>query len=438
MISKYEDFILERILTQSINENDMKASSDFLDRLNKIKKKNKIAKILYDLFDCEYYVRGDLSQNWIDVTDQDDTVSFLSDVKADKIEDPDDDSPFCAKGRSTIKVGRFVRALFKNSEIIDEDIEDLKDKDYEEFVNLYKSTYKSKNKKFKLVKGEDIAKWYNEDKYSSDKGTLGNSCMKDVKSSFFDIYVENDSCQLLVYLNNDKELIGRALVWKLEESPCEAKYFMDRVYTSNDSDVIKFRNYAIEQGWLYKNSMSADTERSLAFYYNDDPVFGKITVKLKKANFTKYPFVDTLSFLSTKERLLSNIGFKDGLELTDTGGSPSKCYDCDGKGTTRIGCILCDSGRVYVRCDDCGGRGWIECEACGGDGRLNCDYCDECGGDGDKKCKKCDGKCGHTEECVKCKGQKEELCPNCTGLLNTVKQSIKNEEYPWCKEYKHI
>ena len=68
---------------------------------------------------------------------------------------------------------------------------------------------------------------------------------------------------------------------------------MDRVYTSKDSDVIKFINYAKEKNWLYKWKMTADDMEGMVFRYGDKVIFGRIVVKLGRVVFRKYPFVDT-------------------------------------------------------------------------------------------------------------------------------------------------
>jgi hypothetical protein len=99
---------------------------------------------------------------------------------------------------------------------------------------------------------------------------------------FFGIYTENpDSCQLLVLLDGE-ELIGRALVWKLSKSPCKATYFMDRVYTATDSDVIKFNNYCDKEGWMRKYKNNCGNLDSYFFIYKGETVFGEVTVKLKE------------------------------------------------------------------------------------------------------------------------------------------------------------
>lgn len=356
MINSYSEFLLEGKLCKLILEGDMKASEDFLQRLKKIKAKSKLANVLYKAFKEELYITKSLTQNYIDVSDED-TISFLSDTKADKIEDFDTESPYAAKGRGTIKIGRFVRALLNNDdfkEYCDEFLEDgedelsFKDKDIEIFVNLYKATKIDVKNKFKIVKGEDIRKWYDEDKYEGTGGTLGSSCMRyDSCQEYFDIYTENKQCNMLIYINEDGELLGRALIWKLSESPCNAKYFMDRVYVNKDSDINKFVTYAEENNFLYKYRMGFDTDESYLFYYNNKPVFGKIEVKLEKSKFDNYPFLDTLYYLNIKDKTLSNVGSKGAITLGDTSGESNTCGYCGGTGVV---------GNKKTECIDCIGN----------------------------------------------------------------------------------
>lgn len=437
----FQEFILENHIIELINENSIMASGGFLEKLEAMSKKNKIAKILYDLFDNQQYVSGDLSQNWIDVAGED-TVSFMSDTKANKL-NWSEEVPYTAKGRSVIKVGRFVNALLNNSSIsshihhyVNREFE-LKSKDVEEFVNLYKATNVDDSKKFKLVKGEDIAKWYDEDKYASERGTLGSSCMKNVNSDYFDIYVKNDkSCRLLIFINGDKKLIGRALVWKIDSSElipaCEAQYFMDRVYAANDSDFIKFKDFAIEQGWLYKNRNSFDPNESLLFRYNETPVFGKIVVKLKDGGCDEYPFVDTMSFLDENYETLSNVGSKNSDILCSTSGDTEKCSNCDGTGEGD--CNNCTGGKVT--CEECDGNGSYKCDKCEGKGTIgrgkSKETCEVCDGDGYIKCVTCEGE--GTTACEECDGG--DVCPDCVGLMDATKKMIKGND-SW-KEYRSL
>jgi hypothetical protein len=70
-------------------------------------------------------------------------------------------------------------------------------------------------KVFEIVEGDEIAKWYRYENYAENKGTLGNSCMRDKRDSFFEIYTKNpEVCRMLI-LKEDDKILGRALIWKL-------------------------------------------------------------------------------------------------------------------------------------------------------------------------------------------------------------------------------
>jgi len=242
MINKYVDFITESQIQELIIEGYLDASIEFLNRLKYIKDKNKVADSLYNLFSNEVFIDKDISQNYLDTTEKEDFITFLSDKRA---EDIDDDSPYIISGRGEIKVGRFARAFLTLPEVKSElGPLTFTDKDYEDFVNLYKSLSDKNENRFEIVRGKSIKKYYLEDIYAyGEKGQLGNSCMKyNSCQEYLNFYSKNKkSCNLLVYLNPNGELLGRALVWKLKKSPCDAKYFMDRIYTASDSDVLKFQ-----------------------------------------------------------------------------------------------------------------------------------------------------------------------------------------------------
>ena len=400
---KYDEFITESQIISLILESDLNCSSEFLNRLEAIKGKSVVANALHVLFANDTFIYKPLSQNFIDISDSEDTLSFISDKKADKAFD-DDKNPYQVSGRGEIKVGRFAKSILSDKEILTGvnssrvlkmnkiDLTTLKDKDYEEFVNLYKASKVKKDHKFQLVTGKDILTYYDVENYAfSEKGTLGNSCMKHEECrSYLEIYQKNPkSCSLLVYLNATGEVLGRALIWNLSKSPCKAKYFMDRIYTTFDSDVIKFTNYADENGFMYKIRQGCDDTESLIFKYKGSSVLGEARVELDKVKFDDYPFLDTLSYLNTKEKHLSNVNFKGAYSLNDTEGGSSQCYFCDGSGTSES------------NCEDCNGGGDIDCPKCEG-GKYTPKYgCKKCEDDGVVKCKSCDGTgVGDCNECV--------------------------------------
>jgi hypothetical protein len=419
MISKYNDFILENVVINLILEGELDASPAFLDRLKLISKKSKIAELLYTRFydsgDYVWEVEKDLPQNFIDITDKDDTITFLSDSRFSSLAE---ESPYEDKKRGEIKIGRFVKSFLTDKQVI-KDLEiDVKftDKEYEEFVNLYKSSNEKNENKFELVKGKDIIKYYNEGRYAYLKGQLGNSCMRyDTCKNYFDIYVKNpDVCNLLVYLNNSGDVLGRALIWKVEKSPCDATYFMDRIYTSADSDVLKFKKYAEEKGWMVKYKQSCDISESYFFEFKGNLFLGEVSVKLDSYKFNMYPFVDTLSNLR-EDGLISNIRNRSPLEfkeLTSDNGSFFKCFDCGGSGFDGSeDCDECDgTGKKYI-CD--------KCEGSGKSSKLNKKSVQ-------KDCKKCSG-IGYIE-CVKCEGTGNQECEGCVGSYKSNLEDIRDNE----------
>ena len=426
MISKWGDFILEKKIMSLILEADCKSSASFILRLKPIVKKSKIASIIYDYFDSEEWVDDKLDQNWIDVTDRNDMISFLSDEKADKLEMDDDSEPYKAKGRGEIKIGRFARAFISalNDELPGTDL-NFTDKDYEEFVNLYKSTFGATGEGFSEVTGKDIRKYYNNNNYAADKGTLGGSCMANEEcEDYFDIYVKNPAvCSLLVLLTKEKKVLGRALVWKLHKSPCEATHFMDRVYTASDSDVNKFISYAEEKGWMYKWRMNSHYDEGLLFKYGGKSIVGKIEVKLSKCDFNQYPFLDTLSFLNVDKKILCNANWDpENLILDGTNGSDftSECSTCDGRGEIDGECTACN-GDGGTDCPDCSGTGKSKCMKCHGEGHSHKEVeCTDCSGTGKVRklirnvtCQSCKGSGIIYEICNKCHGEGDVKCKNC-------------------------
>ena len=191
------------------------------------------------------------------------------------------------KSRNKIKIGRLINKLFPNK------YNSIQLEDYTEKI---KASIKKLEEHFELVEGEDIDNWYWYQNYSEMGGTLGNSCMSK-KRGIFDIYNKNkDVCKLLILLKDDK-LIGRALVWKLKTIKAssinsdEIKYFMDRQYTIYQSDVVKFRNYADEQGWCYKTNNNHYSYEEIT--YKNKNCNSSMTVEVSPIDYNNFPYMDT-------------------------------------------------------------------------------------------------------------------------------------------------
>lgn len=335
MLKKYNSFLLEsHIKNLMLLEGYIFGSSEFLLKLKELSNDDgttgAIAKSLYDMISRERWVdESKIKQNYFDLTDSNDKVSFIQQNKLpdDWDEDDNPDLPYSLP-RNELKIGRAIKYLFDAYEM-----GKPSDKEIEEFVNAFKASKIDTTREFKLVKGDDIAKYYHEDKYfNRTSGVLGGSCMSDEGKKMFKIYTKNPKkVKLLILVDGDDKIHGRALVWKLDKYPKGgSKYFMDRIYTNSDSDMIKFKKFAKEKGWMYKYRNNSHIDDNVIFYYNGDVVHGVVEVELD-GDFKRYPFIDTMCFLNKKMTRLSNVSDKKDWILHDIYGDKERCEYCDGK-----------------------------------------------------------------------------------------------------------
>jgi hypothetical protein len=358
MKRRYQEFILEKIKInlQMILEDQLYGSASFMDRLSQISKRGggpaRIADVIIGFIDDEGYLDSDdVKQNFFDSTDKEGMISFLMNSKLTEWDAEEDPAlPYSYKGRGEMAIGKAIRYIMT---LIDDK---PSDKDVEEFVNAYKATQESDVWKFKMLEGVDIAKYYNQKKYFMETGSLGSSCMADESKGTFKLYSQNpDKVRLLVLIDEEADKIcGRALVWKLKKSPCTAQFFMDRVYANRDSDVLKFKKFAEESGFLYKAKMNSHTETNVDFIFNGAPVSGVIKVGPLAAKFSNYPFVDTLCFLDEDRGSISNVSSKKCTQMHSTHGEDYPCDDCDSKcfreeGGTKYICSNCSDGHIELK-----------------------------------------------------------------------------------------
>ena len=80
-ILRYSDYVLEKMAYDMILESKVIYSKKFINLLIKMKT-NKLSKELLNLYSKEV---DDLTQNYIDITDEKDAVSFTSDKKVQKL-----------------------------------------------------------------------------------------------------------------------------------------------------------------------------------------------------------------------------------------------------------------------------------------------------------------------------------------------------------------
>ena len=151
---------------------------------------------------------------------------------------------------------------------------------------------------FVIVSGKDISKYYNEKKYASLDGTLGNSCMRHHSLSIGGAFYIYEDCAEMVILKDKKEdkILGRAILWTMHgDSEFEGKKLLDRIYTINDSMVGLFIKFAIDNGFYYLKRQTYGTH---VFLFNEKEIDmeGKdvyVNVPDRINNYMSYPYIDT-------------------------------------------------------------------------------------------------------------------------------------------------
>jgi len=251
------------------------------------------------------------------VEGESDTLSYLPKAKYHIINDDNTKDPFGdGIGRTTIKIGRFVRKFLSQSAFEEFNI---KDSDVEKFVNFFKSYFNFDPSKMMIVSGEEIKKYYLEENYFRPSGcrygTLWNSCMRQKeRNEFMELYAVNPEAKMLVLFDDDetgRKVRARALLWDgVKDFDSDKEYkFMDRIYTVYDHDVVVFKNWAKENGYLSKWEQNAKSE--IYVDVDNHPERKHLYLILKNHNLSWYPYLDTFKYYDVFKGRFSNSSHYD-------------------------------------------------------------------------------------------------------------------------------
>ena len=199
---------------------DIFISEQFRNILEIFKEKSEVAQLLL----CRRLNKESLADNHINYicsSKNDPTkISYLTTERIEVIYDSDTDDYWTSTKRFACKPGAFIGKILKG----------ISTKEVENFANLYKAFASKSNIEFKIVTGSDILKYYHQDSYFNQNGTLGNSCMKSNScQEYFDIYTQNPMVSMVIMLAPNEKILGRALLWQIGEEKV-----MDRIYTIQD------------------------------------------------------------------------------------------------------------------------------------------------------------------------------------------------------------
>ncbi len=227
--------------------------------------------------------------NYISISNSDKTkISYLTTERANSIIESSDygtgsDELWSSSRRFHVKPGAFVSKLFKN----------ISPKEVENFSQLFRNVQTKINSNFKVVSGQSILEYYHHDSYLCGTGSLGNSCMKyDQCQDYLNLYTKNNDKISMVVLTTDYDkLIGRALLWNLDDVK-----IMDRIYTIDDENYqYHFKKWADENGYLYKREQKWNN--TLFFESKGKVIYKEISINLNRYNFSHFPYMDTFKFI---------------------------------------------------------------------------------------------------------------------------------------------
>jgi len=270
---------------------DILISDDLRNILREIESESIVASLLLR----KRHTKEDLVDspvNYISISSQD--RSKLSYLTTDRMETLDTDTYWTSSRRYHVKPGAFIGKLFCG----------IPSKEVEKFSNLFRSQSVKTKFTFDIISGNEIKKYYYHESYASnERGSLGVSCMKHEHcQNLFSLYTKNENkVNMLIMLNSDGYLIGRALLWNFDGNK-----IMDRIYTMNDEDLsFHFKKWATENNYLYKSEQNWFNTLYFENLSNKRKEL-KLEIKLDNYRPMKYPYMDTFKFINLDNGVISN------------------------------------------------------------------------------------------------------------------------------------
>lgn len=274
-------------------------SNDFRRVLELFKDKSEVSRMLLDS-----RINDDsLEENYINYIGISHTdvgkISYLTTDRIAQIENTSSGDYWTSSKRFHCKPGGFVSKIFKNIDA----------KEVEIFSNLYKTFTAVKEFDFRIVKGDEIKKYYLEENYHKQNGSLGASCMKHQNcQDFFSIYCDNSNVSMLIMLSSNEKLMGRALLWESESNK-----IMDRIYTISDYEYVgHFTKWASDNGYMHR--VYQNWANSIQFVDGKDEIEKEFSIQLTNWEYKKYPYLDTFKWLDVSTGKLYNYCPKDFIE----------------------------------------------------------------------------------------------------------------------------
>ncbi|MGL5803181.1 MAG: hypothetical protein ACRCX7_11405 [Cetobacterium sp.] len=240
--------------------------------------------------------------NYMDISECGKFIKYIATDRLDRFDGAVWDAELRAKYGTQKKIRGVLKALF-----------DCSDDEMDTVIMMFGSTTLN----VEVLEGKDVKSVFDKSS-NANSGSLGNSCMLGKPKSYFKIY--EDNCKAVIVKDDSGKIILRALLWTLHSDTSRKKIeFLDRIYSKNDSMVPMLLNWAMKQGF-YTLSSQTHSERKMVSPKGEKVEFGDYHARLKSANYSNHPYIDTLYLL------VGNRAYASGSVLSahSTGGSAGR------------------------------------------------------------------------------------------------------------------
>ena len=248
--------------------------------------------------------------------------------------------------RVEAKVGKLIKAIMP-------EYDDTKVSEMVDTFRLYGKPFYLDN----IYVEDDICSIYDES--TDDRGSIGCSCMNDC-GRYYKV-IEDMGVKVAVLFENDV-LLGRALLWDMEDIDGTPYKVMDRIYYCKESVLNSFKAYAIQEGY-YRKAKQSNDESCRYDFISPDGKEEELTL-YSKAEISQsgesYPYLDTFFNIDFNSGVLTN-------SSSDTYPSQLRCTDgSDTEGNFSGGTIFCERCWEYNYDDDMiyTESGEVLCSAC--------------------------------------------------------------------------
>lgn len=209
------------------------------------------------------------------------------------------------KPENKIRLGKLIRNILTNKDLIVPDIEldkdnkiDFTDSDIEIFINKYRSLIDKKDVVFEIWEGEKIKDAYNSKNYHESLGSLGSSCMNN-KPNLINFYSKNDIIKILVLIKDGK-IVARSLLWKTDNG-----MFQDRIYCTKEHYLIIMEKWAHDEKYIKDSDITNSVK-----YDNSYHLISKMKLDISNfkldLNSKDIPYLDTFNIYIEEDNLLTN------------------------------------------------------------------------------------------------------------------------------------